>query len=92
MIKQTLTIQNRLGLHARAASLFVKTASGFGASITVRHLEGDSKAANGKSIMSVMMLQAVLGNEIEITAEGEDEAAALAALEALINNKFGEGE
>lgn len=89
MERKTLTIQNKLGLHARAASLFVKTASAYASAITVANPE---KEANGKSIMSVMLLQAACGTSIEITAQGEDEAAALTALETLINDGFGEEE
>ena len=89
MITRTLTISNKLGLHARAASLFVKTASSFGADIQVRN---EVNTANGKSIMSVMMLQAAFGTEIELTVNGDDETLALDALTDLVNNKFGEAE
>ncbi len=89
MITKTLTIQNKLGLHARAASLFVKTASAFGSKIVVR---SPQKEANGKSIMSMMMLEAALGSEVEVEIEGQDETAAMEAIEHLIDDKFGEGE
>ncbi len=89
MKELTITIQNKLGLHARSASSFVKTSSAFGASITVSN---EFANANGKSIMSMMMLQAACGTDINLAVEGEDEEAALAALVALINNKFGEAE
>lgn len=92
MIRKSLVIQNRLGLHARAASLFVKTAASFGAAITVKHQDDSSREANGKSIMSVMVLEATQGTELEIIADGDDAEEALAALESLINDKFGEGE
>lgn len=100
MIEKTLQIKNKLGLHARAASQFVKTASAFGAEITVsNNLNNNTdknisnvKQANGKSIMSMMLLQASCGSEITISAQGTDEAIALEAIEALIDNLFGEAE
>ena len=89
VFKKKLAITNKLGLHARAASLFVKTASAFASTIDVSNPE---KEANGKSIMSMMLLQASYGSEINICAEGEDESEAMAAIEALVNDKFGESE
>lgn len=89
MERKTVTIRNRLGLHARAASLFVKTASRFASTITVSN---SAREADGKRIMSVMLLQASYGTEIEIIALGEDETRAMAALEKLVHSKFGEGE
>lgn len=89
MITRTLQIQNKLGLHARSASVFVKTASAFASQITVR---GPQKEANGKSIMSMMMLEAAFGSQVEVTVEGEDETEAMDAIERLIADKFGEDE
>ena len=89
MISKTLQICNKLGLHARAASEFVKTSSAFGATITVTNT---FKEANGKSIMSMMMLQAACGTDIEVITEGDDEYEAMAAIEALVANRFGEAE
>jgi len=89
MLQQDLEIVNRLGLHARASSIFVKTAAGFSADINVRCGERES---NGKSIMSMMMLQATLGSTISLKVEGEDEVEALSALAALVTNRFGEAE
>ena len=89
VLKKNLDITNKLGLHARAASLFVKTASAFSSTINVSNSEKD---ANGKSIMSMMLLQASCGSFVDICIEGEDETAAMAALEALVNDKFGESE
>ncbi len=88
-LKRRVTIVNKLGLHARAAAKFVTCASGFDAEVTVRRAE---REVNGKSIMGVMMLAAAKGTEIEIEASGEDAVAALDALEALINDRFGEEE
>jgi phosphocarrier protein HPr len=89
VLKKKLAITNKLGLHARAASVFVKTASAFASTIIVSNPE---KEANGKSIMSMMLLQAACGSEIDISIEGEDEAEAMMAVEALVTDKFGESE
>ena len=89
MIKKTLTICNKLGLHARAASVFIKTAGAFGSAVTVSNAE---REANGKSIMSMMMLQASCGTKIIVSVDGEDEQAAMDAIEALVEDRFGEDE
>jgi phosphocarrier protein len=89
MLKSTITISNRLGLHARASAKLTKLAGGFKSEV---HLSRNSRRVNAKSIMGVMMLAAGLGSEIEIETVGEDEQAAMDALRALIDNKFGEGE
>ena len=89
MLKKKLVIINKLGLHARAASVFVKTASAFSSTIDVSNPE---KQANGKSIMSMMLLQAAFGSEIDISIEGEDETEAMVAIETLVADKFGESE
>lgn len=89
MIEQQTTIKNKLGLHARAASKFVGLAQRFAATITV--VNGD-QSANGKSIMSMMILQATRGTTLNIRADGEDEAAALEQIIALIDNLFEEAE
>lgn len=88
MIRRRITISNKLGLHARAAAKFVQTASGFGAEI---ELVRDDQRVNGKSIMGVMMLAASQGSSLDIVVDGADEAQAIAALEGLVNDKFGEG-
>ncbi len=87
MIRKDLLIVNKLGLHARAASHLVKTASDFKSRITV---EKAGASANAKSIMGLMLLAAAKGHTVTVAAEGEDEAAALAAVEALIRNRFHE--
>ncbi len=89
MIRKTVQIINKLGLHARAAAKFVQVASGFQAEINVHSSHRD---VSGKSIMGIMMLAAGKGTEIEISTSGPDEKEAMAALEELINNKFGEDE
>jgi phosphocarrier protein len=88
VIRRRVTISNKLGLHARAAAKFVQTASGFGAEI---ELVRDHQRVNGKSIMGVMMLAASQGSSLDMVVDGDDEAQAAAALENLINDKFGEG-
>jgi len=89
VLTQQITILNKLGLHARAASVFVKTAGAFASEIKVTHEENE---ANGKSIMSMMMLAASCGTDLVITVEGEDEEEAMTAIADIINNRFGEAE
>ena len=89
MLKQNITIINKLGLHARAAAKLVAYASRYGSEI---FLYTDTKKVNAKSILGVMMLGAKQGTQLEITAEGEDEAQALEVVVKLINNRFGEEE
>ena len=89
MIRSTVTISNKLGLHARASAKLTKLAGGFKSEI---HLSRNGRRINAKSIMGVMMLAAGLGSEVEIEAEGDDQNAALDALIALFNDKFGEGQ
>ena len=89
MISRSVTIINRLGLHARAAAKLVSTASRFAAEVM---LNKNGQQVNGKSIMGVMMLAASCGTEIQLSATGDDEAAAMEALVALIEDRFGEGE
>jgi phosphocarrier protein HPr len=89
MIRSTITISNRLGLHARASAKLTKLAGSFRSDI---HLARSGRRVNAKSIMGVMMLAAGQGSEIEIEADGSDEAAAVQALRELIDGRFGEGE
>ena len=87
MESQTFTIRNRLGLHARAAALLVKTANRFQAEVT---LEKDGVEVNGKSIMGVLMLAASKGSKVTVRAEGDGALAALQTIGKLIEDKFGE--
>ena len=89
MIKTTVTISNKLGLHARASAKLTKLAGSFQCEI---HLSRNGRRINAKSIMGVMMLAAGLGSEIEVETDGADEQAAMDGLLALINDKFGEGQ
>ncbi len=89
MIKQTATISNKLGLHARASAKLTKLAGGYACDVWMSKGE---RRVNAKSIMGVMMLAAGLGATVEIEVEGEGEQEAMTMLLALINDKFGEGE
>ena len=89
MTRKTITISNKLGLHARASAKLTKLASSFRSDV---FLTRNGRRVNAKSIMGVMMLAAGLGSEVEVETEGEDEAAAMSALIALIDDKFGEGQ
>lgn len=89
MIKSSISISNKLGLHARASAKLTKLAGSFKSEV---HLSRNARRVNAKSIMGVMMLAAGIGSEVEIETDGVDEQAAMDALIALIQNKFGEGE
>jgi phosphocarrier protein HPr len=89
MIRASLTISNKLGLHARASAKLTKLAGGFKSDV---HLSRNGRRVNAKSIMGVMMLAAGMGSEIELEVEGPDEAKAVEAIRELIKDKFGEGE
>lgn len=85
--QKELVIQNRLGLHARAAAQFVQLANQFSSEIFI---EKDGDKVNGKSIMGILMLAAPKGTSIVLQTQGEDARDALDALQALIDDKFGE--
>jgi phosphocarrier protein HPr len=89
MIRTPVTIINKLGLHARASAKLTKLASSFRSEV---HMSRGQRRVNAKSIMGVMMLAAGQGTEVEIETDGEDEAAAMAALVALIGDRFGEDQ
>lgn len=89
MLSRDINISNRLGLHARASAKLTQLASKFKSEIWIAR---NGRRVNGKSIMGVMMLAAGLGSTVTVEAEGADEEAALAAVIALIEDKFGEGE
>jgi len=84
-----VTISNKLGLHARASAKLTKLAGSFPCEVWLSR--GDRRV-NAKSIMGVMMLAAGIGVTIELETSGEQEAQAMDALVALMNDKFGEGE
>lgn len=87
MLTKEYLIINKLGLHARASALFVKTASRFASEVK---LAREGIEVNGKSIMGIMMLAASKGTTVRLTVEGTDEAEALQAIGDLIINGFGE--
>jgi phosphocarrier protein HPr len=89
MIKTSVNISNKLGLHARASAKLSKLAGSHRCDVWMSR--GDRRI-NAKSIMGVMMLAAGLGSEVEIETDGVDEQLAMDAIVALINDKFGEGE
>lgn len=89
MIKNSITISNKLGLHARASAKLTKLAGSYPCEVWMSKGE---RRINAKSIMGVMMLAAGVGSQVEIETSGPDEQAAMDAIVALINDKFGEGE
>jgi phosphocarrier protein len=89
MIKQSITISNKLGLHARASAKLTKLAGSFQSEVVMSRNE---RRVNAKSIMGVMMLAAGIGSVVELEVTGPDERAAMDALLALIGDKFGEGQ
>ena len=89
-VNKKIEIINKLGLHARAASKLVATASRFESKIALSHTSGQS--ADAKSIMSVLMLAASKGTLLHIEVKGQDENEALASICELINDRFGENE
>jgi phosphocarrier protein HPr len=89
MKKKDLLIENRLGLHARAAAQIVKAATGFNSKIL---LSKDGIEVDGKSIMGIMMMAAARGTTVLVSAEGDDEDKAMEGMEKLFKEKFGEKE
>jgi phosphotransferase system HPr (HPr) family protein len=89
MLERTVTIVNKLGLHARAASKFVNVSNRFSSTVEVGK---SSKFVDGKSIMSVMLLAAAQGSELILRIDGDDEDVAMTAITELIADRFGEGE
>lgn len=90
MLKENITIQNKLGLHARASAKLVKEAAKHAAKITLQDDKGNT--VNAKSIMGIMMLGAKCGTHLTLIVDGEDEQDALRGVIDLINDKFGEHE
>ena len=89
MIKTTIKVSNKLGLHARASAKLTKLASSFVSDVA---LTRNGRRVNAKSIMGVMMLAAGIGSEVELEVDGADEEKAVQALTELFNHKFGEGQ
>lgn len=91
MVERTLLIKARLGLHARAAAKLVRVARGFHSQVQLRRVDGGA-SADAKSILSVLMLAAGRGTELQASAEGIDEEAAMNAIDQLFAEGFGELE
>ena len=89
MIKNEITISNKLGLHARASAKLTKLAGSFPCEVWMSRGE---RRVNAKSIMGVMMLAAGIGSQVVVETDGPQEQEAMDALLAIINDKFGEGE
>jgi phosphotransferase system HPr (HPr) family protein len=88
--KIKVKVLNEVGLHARPAARFVSKANEFTSDIQVKNVTNNSKWVNAKSILSVLLLGVEKDHEIEIIAEGEDEAEAVKQIVELVNNCFGE--
>ncbi|MCV2403064.1 HPr family phosphocarrier protein [Marinomonas sp. C2222] len=89
MQEASITIINKLGLHARAAGKLIETTTRYSCDITI---EKDGRNVDGKSIMAMMMLAAAKGTTINIKTNGDDEEEALKSILDLINDRFGEDE
>ena len=89
MLDRTVTVINPLGLHARAAAQLVRLANTYRCSIVLRRIDKQIEA-DAKSILNVLSIAASRGVELNITTDGEDEAAAINAVEMLFTNGFGE--
>ena len=89
MVRIELVINNKLGLHARAAAKFVNLAGKFDSDIFI---EKDGQSVNGKSIMGILILAAACGSTVKVTAKGEDSGGAIKAIGKLIDEGFGEDE
>jgi phosphocarrier protein len=91
MIQREILIQNRLGLHARAAAKLARIASSFRSDIRLARV-GKNEFINGKSVLGILMMAAGSGTCLRVSADGADESAALAAIAKLVDNRFGEPE
>jgi phosphotransferase system HPr (HPr) family protein len=90
MAEATIQVKNKVGLHARPASLFVQTAAKFSSKVKVKNLTANGSFVDAKSIIMVLTLGVMKDHEVVIQTEGDDADAALAALKALIESDFGE--
>jgi len=91
MTEKEFTVENKLGLHARPASLFVQTASKFKCDVKVRKEVGDETVVvNGKSVMGLMMLAVACGEKVAVLLDGPDEDKAVASFQDLFDRKFDE--
>ncbi|HVE14519.1 MAG TPA: HPr family phosphocarrier protein [Elusimicrobiota bacterium] len=90
MKERVFVVTNRLGLHARPASLFVQAGAKYRCSVKVTKLNGDEFEVNGKSVMGLMMLAAANGEKVKVVVDGPDEERALVEIEGLFQRKFDE--
>ena len=89
-VVKELIVHNKVGLHARPAAFFVKTANTFKSSVTVENLSRRTRSVNGKSLLSILSIAVQKDDRIKITIEGDDEQLAIDAFTDLIANNFGE--
>jgi phosphocarrier protein len=89
MLERDVNIENKLGLHLRAAAVFIETANKFPCQV---HVRKDGRTINAKSIMGLMTLGATYGSTITIVVDGDSESEAVDALAVLVKNRFGEKE
>lgn len=92
MVETTITVKHKVGLHARPAAVFAKTAQSFQADITVKNVTRDTAPVNAKSVINLFKAAVGQGHQIHLTAAGSDEEAALAALVELVETNFGDTE
>lgn len=85
-----VVVYSKVGLHARPAAMFIKTATGFSSHITIENLTRGTKPVNAKSILSLLSSGVKMNDQIRITADGADEQAALVALIGLVESNFHE--
>lgn len=90
MTEATIVVHHEVGLHARPAATFVKTAKGFESAITLTNLSRDGASADAKSLVQIFKAAVAQGHEIRIEADGPDESEAVATLVGLIESNFGE--
>ena len=90
MVRRQVTVRNRLGLHARAAARLVRLAGGFNSEIGLARMDTPVNVVDGKCIFGVLLLAATQNTDLEVTAEGDDEMAALEAVCGLIDDYLGE--
>lgn len=89
MLQETITITNKRGLHARAATKLAKAAAQFQSDTTIQF---DGKSADCKSVMSILLLAATVNSEIQLMTQGPDETTAMDHIKSLFANKFEEGQ
>jgi len=90
MVEATITVKHEVGLHARPAAVFAKTAQSFESDITVKNVTRDTQAVNAKSVINLFKIAVSQGHSIHMTANGSDEEDALVTLVGLIEDNFGE--